>query len=317
MSKYFSRASIGRFTMLKHIQSYASAVTWRICEIFSQRVFAAKNNFFHLIFNRPWTRTGYRGIMVGYVAYREDEIDECTRGLHRCSSNAFCTNTVGSYRCICKSSYTGNGYSCIGVNECLQGTHRCSTNATCINTDLWYRCTCNSGYTGNGYSCVPAGHDSSSTSKSKTGAAVYIGGAIGCAVFLGIVFICCCKRSHHCSRTSTATETGHSQSATSGTLNAANASANDTRMQKTEQWQQPHSAVVFSEANAPSIILAPFPHYAANTTAITNTVTSPEYPTAIMPNDLISEPPPSYSAVMASNIYSPPQNPNFVYPALN
>eukprot|EP00795_Rhopilema_esculentum_P015826 gene15826-7144_t len=234
------------------------------------------SDYVEVFLTRPWTRTGYRGIMVGYVAYRED-----------------------------------------GVNECLQGTHRCSTNATCINTDLWYRCTCNSGYTGNGYSCVPAGHDSSSTSKSKTGAAVYIGGAIGCAVFLGIVFICCCKRSHHCSRTSTATETGHSQSATSGTLNAANASANDTRMQKTEQWQQPHSAVVFSEANAPSIILAPFPHYAANTTAITNTVTSPEYPTAIMPNDLISEPPPSYSAVMASNIYSPPQNPNFVYPALN
>ena len=42
------------------------------------------------------------------------DIDECLL-LSRCSPNASCNNTHGSYRCTCKSGYTGNGTVCQGI----------------------------------------------------------------------------------------------------------------------------------------------------------------------------------------------------------
>ena len=42
------------------------------------------------------------------------DINECVRGLHKCSSDAFCRNTKGSYNCTCKHGFTGNGRECKG-----------------------------------------------------------------------------------------------------------------------------------------------------------------------------------------------------------
>ena len=42
------------------------------------------------------------------------DINECVRGLHKCSSDAFCNNTKGSYNCTCKPGFTGNGQECKG-----------------------------------------------------------------------------------------------------------------------------------------------------------------------------------------------------------
>ena len=39
-------------------------------------------------------------------------IDECNDDSHVCDSNANCTNTNGSYNCICKEGYIINGQSC-------------------------------------------------------------------------------------------------------------------------------------------------------------------------------------------------------------
>ena len=36
------------------------------------------------------------------------------RGLDKCSSDAFCNNTKGSYNCTCKPGFTGNGRECKG-----------------------------------------------------------------------------------------------------------------------------------------------------------------------------------------------------------
>ena len=38
-----------------------------------------------------------------------------------CSPNADCMNTMGSYRCMCKEGYTGDGLYCTGTH-----THHCS-----------------------------------------------------------------------------------------------------------------------------------------------------------------------------------------------
>lgn len=42
------------------------------------------------------------------------DIDECAADEFVCDVNANCSNTDGSYNCICKPRYTGNGTSCTG-----------------------------------------------------------------------------------------------------------------------------------------------------------------------------------------------------------
>ena len=48
------------------------------------------------------------------VFFSYSEINECVRGLHKCSSDAFCNNTKGSYNCTCKHGFAGNGRECRG-----------------------------------------------------------------------------------------------------------------------------------------------------------------------------------------------------------
>ena len=43
------------------------------------------------------------------------DIDECTADSSPCDENANCTNTVGSYNCICKQGFSGNGTICQGT----------------------------------------------------------------------------------------------------------------------------------------------------------------------------------------------------------
>ena len=42
------------------------------------------------------------------------DIDECINGQSMCSDNATCTNTEGSYTCMCESGFAGDGYNCSG-----------------------------------------------------------------------------------------------------------------------------------------------------------------------------------------------------------
>ena len=43
------------------------------------------------------------------------DVNECD-GANSCDSNADCTNTQGSYSCMCRTGYQGNGMSCGGKN---------------------------------------------------------------------------------------------------------------------------------------------------------------------------------------------------------
>ena len=47
------------------------------------------------------------------------DIDECTKGTHRCHVNAVCNNTRGSYNCTCKDGFYGDGRNCIGIKKTL------------------------------------------------------------------------------------------------------------------------------------------------------------------------------------------------------
>ena len=46
--------------------------------------------------------------------YLNTDVDECTNGDSDCDTNARCTNTVGSYTCVCNSAYEGDGFNCTG-----------------------------------------------------------------------------------------------------------------------------------------------------------------------------------------------------------
>ena len=42
------------------------------------------------------------------------DIPECERGLDNCDPKATCTNTFGSYVCICNTGFIGDGVMCTG-----------------------------------------------------------------------------------------------------------------------------------------------------------------------------------------------------------
>ena len=44
------------------------------------------------------------------------DIDECLKeSSHECYLNATCINTPGSYTCLCRNAYTGDGKTCAGT----------------------------------------------------------------------------------------------------------------------------------------------------------------------------------------------------------
>jgi len=44
------------------------------------------------------------------------DVDECVREVDDCSPYANCTNTEGSYECVCKEGYTGDGKKCVAIS---------------------------------------------------------------------------------------------------------------------------------------------------------------------------------------------------------
>ncbi|XP_046846620.1 scavenger receptor cysteine-rich type 1 protein M130-like isoform X4 [Xenia sp. Carnegie-2017] len=84
-------------------------------------------------------------------------LNECSKSLHNCHSKARCIDTLESFKCECRSGYTGNGVNCNDINECSISTENCHENATCYNTYGSYSCRCNFGYFGNGTYCSDKG----------------------------------------------------------------------------------------------------------------------------------------------------------------
>ena len=86
------------------------------------------------------------------------DIDECAAKIDNCTKgpSTYCSNTVGSYLCLCNPGYIQMGGNCVDIDECSTGSNTCAQapNGTCINTLGSYNCSCNPGYSGDGRTCV-------------------------------------------------------------------------------------------------------------------------------------------------------------------
>ena len=81
------------------------------------------------------------------------DIDECAQSkVDFCAAESDCFNNSGSYECVCKEGYTGDGRTdgagCSNINECTEGGHNCKEDGTtvCIDLEGSFMCQCNAGY---------------------------------------------------------------------------------------------------------------------------------------------------------------------------
>ncbi|KAF6041238.1 hypothetical protein EB796_000400 [Bugula neritina] len=86
-------------------------------------------------------------------------INECETGDYECdvspTNHIECSNTDGSYECICQDGFSSVDDVCVDVDECLEANlNECSEHARCNNTVGSYECVCQDGYEGNGFECT-------------------------------------------------------------------------------------------------------------------------------------------------------------------
>eukprot|EP00933_Yihiella_yeosuensis_P070647 TRINITY_DN78791_c0_g1_i1.p1 TRINITY_DN78791_c0_g1~~TRINITY_DN78791_c0_g1_i1.p1 ORF type:complete len:1013 (+),score=161.86 TRINITY_DN78791_c0_g1_i1:127-3165(+) len=69
-----------------------------------------------------------------------------------CGEHGKCWNSVGSYRCACRTGYAikASTDNCSDIDECAAGTHNCDELAMCRNTAGSFECHCRAGYNGTG-----------------------------------------------------------------------------------------------------------------------------------------------------------------------
>ncbi|XP_040193719.1 signal peptide, CUB and EGF-like domain-containing protein 3 isoform X1 [Rana temporaria] len=89
------------------------------------------------------------------VSIASQDVDECVEGTDTCHIDAICQNTPRSYKCICKSGYTGDGKHCKDVDECERDDNAGCVHE-CINIPGNYRCTCYDGFrlAHDGHNCL-------------------------------------------------------------------------------------------------------------------------------------------------------------------
>ncbi|XP_026511199.1 adhesion G protein-coupled receptor L4-like [Terrapene carolina triunguis] len=91
----------------------------------------------------------------GILSCHDD--NECENATQPCGENANCTNTVGSYYCMCATGFrsssgqekfvTNDGTFCVDIDECSEAvTIACGDHAKCENVDGGYNCSCKEGY---------------------------------------------------------------------------------------------------------------------------------------------------------------------------
>ena len=63
----------------------------------------------------------YKRYSTGFIP----DVNECATEKHSCSNDAVCYNTRGSYDCMCKPGYIGDGRNCAGDMFSIFATFLC------------------------------------------------------------------------------------------------------------------------------------------------------------------------------------------------
>nr|XP_022913574.1 multiple epidermal growth factor-like domains protein 8 isoform X1 [Onthophagus taurus] len=113
-------------------------------------------------FNTPTVNCSTQlGITNARWAYAQcPDVDECHLGLHDCHPEAICTNTDGSFDCICKRGYLGDGRtSCVKTcyNTCVHGSCSGEPDYTCKCSIGWMGPDCSINCECNNHSYCPKG----------------------------------------------------------------------------------------------------------------------------------------------------------------
>ena len=91
------------------------------------------------------------------------DIIECNASVAVCDENADCNDTDGSFECVCRRGFSGDGFTCDGndcctctlhifnvtidMDECALGTDNCNTTISeCFNTNGGFDCICRMGF---------------------------------------------------------------------------------------------------------------------------------------------------------------------------
>ncbi|CAC5394799.1 unnamed protein product [Mytilus coruscus] len=73
-----------------------------------------------------------------------EDINECIDGTDNCPANSNCTNTDGSFTCICLEGFRKVGSECKDIDECTERTSGCEQ--ICANSDGSFICSCVYGF---------------------------------------------------------------------------------------------------------------------------------------------------------------------------
>ncbi|CAG2228191.1 unnamed protein product [Mytilus edulis] len=73
-----------------------------------------------------------------------EDINECLDGIDNCPANSNCTNTDGSFTCICLEGFRKVGSECQDIDECTERTSGCEQ--ICANSDGSFTCSCVYGF---------------------------------------------------------------------------------------------------------------------------------------------------------------------------
>ena len=88
--------------------SFASLTTYFVCSY--KRTSVTRFAVFSTADRNPLCQLSLLSLMFYMIL----DINECEGRTPKCSSNAVCNNTKGSYNCTCKSGYEGDGNNCTG-----------------------------------------------------------------------------------------------------------------------------------------------------------------------------------------------------------
>lgn len=101
--------------------------------------------------NRIECKAGYQ---INEAGDGCEDVNECTKGTHKCNPTQLCQNGDGYYTCVCPPGHSFNYQSnkCEDIDECKY-YKVCYFNSKCINTVGSYRCECKDGFRDDGRGC--------------------------------------------------------------------------------------------------------------------------------------------------------------------